>query len=81
MSYDVNDPFSYPVNFVAPFYTSKASIYNVIQIKHFGAIKMLLQTSRYEVLTISQKASNTANNDANTTILASLNCWSCRSTC
>jgi hypothetical protein len=43
MSYDVNDPFSYPVNFVAPFYTSKASIYNVIQIKYFGAIKMLLQ--------------------------------------
>jgi hypothetical protein len=74
MSYDVNDPFSYPVNFVAPFYTSKASIYNVIQIKYFGAIKNVITERQDKVLTILvEKASNTAANNANTnTILASL---------
>lgn len=74
MKYDVNDPFSFPVNFSAPYYTSKAAIYNVIQIKYFGAVKNVITERQDKVLTILvEKAAADAANNANTNlILASL---------
>ena len=74
MKYDATDPFSYPVNFTAPFYTSKAGIYNVVQIKYFSAVKNVIAERQSKVLTILvEKAANTLANNANTNlILASL---------
>lgn len=50
--YDPNRMYAFPVNFETPYYTSKASKYNVIQIIYFSPRTETIVERQYKVLTI-----------------------------
>lgn len=74
VKYDVNNPFSYPVNFDIPFYTSKTGVYNVIQIKYSKSVKNVIKETQAKVLTIlvDKVTDVAANNAATNSVLADL---------
>lgn len=74
VKYSPSRDFEYPVGFDVPYYTSKAGVYNVIQIKYFAPRNETIVERQYKVLTILvDKVTNVvANNAATNSILASL---------
>lgn len=72
--YDPANAFNWETQFDIPFYTSKAGIYNVIQIKYFAPRKETIVERQYKVLTILvDKVTNVpANNAATNAVLADL---------
>jgi len=74
MKYPPARDFEFPVNFDVPYYTSKAGVYNTIQIKYFAPRNETIVERQYKVLTIlvDKVTDVAANNAATNLILADL---------
>lgn len=70
MKYDPANAFNFLTQFTVPFYASKAGLYNVIQIKYYGAVTNVLTERQYKVLTILvDKGADLPANNANTNLV------------